>query len=129
MRKQKEEEEKLRKQKEEEEKAEALRKQKEEEEARERKIIEALKSGAKIKNLLEKYKGQIIGINYDDPKTTKEAKLISAGEDYFSIFLAETGLLYSYPLKNIISVVEGLDGVGDDVEKKSNFSMAIHVYH
>ena len=136
LRKQKEDEERaeaLRKQKEEE-KAEALRKQKEEEERELQKRIEditnVLKPKPKIKDLLKKYEGQTIGINYDSPTEIKGANLVKVGDDLFSILILDDELMKSYPLKNIMSIIEGVNGVSaGNMEEKSPFSIIIQVYH
>ena len=124
----------LRKQKEEEEKAEALRKQKEEEERELQKRIEditnVLKPKPKIKDLLKKYEGQTIGINYDSPTEIKGANLVKVGDDLFSILILDDELMKSYPLKNIMSIIEGVNGVSArNMEEKSQFSIIIQVYH
>ncbi len=135
--KQKEEEEKagaLRKQKEEEEKAEALRKQKEEEEKRKLQkrvedITKQLKPKSKIREILKKYEGQDIGINYDSAAVIKGANLVKVGDDIFSIVIIDDELMKSYPLRSIISVIEGVNGVSSgDKEEKSTFSIIIQVY-
>jgi len=137
LRKQKEDEERaeaLRKQKEDEERAEALRKQKEEEERELQKRIEditnVLKPKPKIKDLLKKYEGQTIGINYDSPTEIKGANLVKVGDDLFSILILDDELMKSYPLKNIMSIIEGVNGVSaGNMEEKSPFSIIIQVYH
>ena len=137
LRKQEEEEkakaEALRRKKEEEEaEAEALRKQNEEEELLKRKeeIIHILKPKTKMKDLLKKYEGQTIGINYDNSSKINDANLVKVGDDIFSILIMDNGLMKSYPLRNIMSVTEGVDGVRvDNVEGKPPFSIIIHIYH
>jgi len=143
LRKEKEEQERaeaLTKQKEEEGKAEALRKQKEEQEKeelekeelekRKQKLIKDLRANPKIKDLLRKYEERDIGINYDNPKEIKEAHLIKVNDEYFSIFLVDQGLIYSYPLRNIISVVEKVGSAkNDDHSEKLKFPLIVQVYH
>ncbi|MBW2608125.1 MAG: hypothetical protein JRD05_10880 [Deltaproteobacteria bacterium] len=138
LRKQKEEEAKaeaLSKQKEEEEKAEASSKQKEEEEKRKLQkrvedITRQLKPKPKIRELLKKYEGQTVGINYDSTTEIKGANLVKVGDDIFSIVIIDDELMKSYPLRNIISVIEGVNGVSSgDKEEKSTFSIIIQVYH
>ncbi|MCD6297643.1 MAG: hypothetical protein J7M30_10865 [Deltaproteobacteria bacterium] len=138
LRKKKEEEEKaedLKKKKEEEEKAEALRKQKEEEEKRELQkkiedIAKQLKPKPKIREILRKYEGQTVGINYDSPTEIKGANLVKVGEDIFSIVIIDDELMKSYPLRNVISVIEGVNGVSyGDKEEKSTFPVIIQVKH
>ena len=136
--KKKEEEERaeaLRRQKEEEEQAEALRRQKEEEEkkALQKKIEDitnVLKPKAKIKDLLKKYEGQTVGINHDNPTEIKGADLIKVGDDLFSILLADEKLIKSYPLRTIISIIEGVNGVSNaNMEENSKFSIVILVHY
>ena len=126
------------KQQEEEAKAEALRKQKEEKIEEEKKdlqkkaddIINVLKPKTKIKDLLKKYEGQTIGINYDSSTEIKCANLVKAGDDLFSILIMDDELMKSYPLRTIMSIIEGVDGVSTDtMEGKSPFSIVIQVYH
>jgi len=137
LRKQKEEEERaqaLRK-KEEEERAEDLRRQKEEEEKKEfqkrvEDITKVLKPRPKIKDLLKKYEGQAIGINYNSPSEIKSADLIKIGEDFFSILITDDKLIKSYPLINIMSVIEKVNGVSPgNMEEKAEISFVIQVYH
>ena len=89
-----------------------------------------LKPRPKIKDLLKKYEGQAIGINYNSPSEIKSADLIKVGEDFFSIFITDDKLIKSYPLINIMSVIEKVNGVspGNMVEK-AEFSFVIQVYH
>jgi len=138
LRRQKEEEERaedLRRQKEEEEQAEALRRQKEEEEKKEfqkrvEDITKVLKPRPKIKDLLKKYEGQAIGINYNSPSEIKSADLIKVGEDFFSIFITDDKLIKSYPLINIMSVIEKVNRVSPgNMEEKAEISFVIQVYH
>jgi hypothetical protein len=79
--------------------------------------------------LLKKYEGQIVGINHDETGEMKGATLAQVGEDHFTVIVPENKLVYTFPLANILSIVEGLDGVetGDD-EGKRTFPALIHVY-
>ena len=136
IRKQKEEEaraEALRKQKEVEARTEALRKQEEEEAKKHQKriddIIDELKPKNKIKDLLKKYEGEMIGINYDNPSEISGANLVKVGDDIFSIII-DNDLIKSFPLRNIMSITEGKNGISiDKMEGKSHFSIIIEVYH
>ena len=150
LRKQKEEEakaEELRKQKEEEEakaealrkqeqeaKAEALRKQQEEEakelQKRINDIIDVLKPKMKIKDILKKYEEETIGINYDSSTEFKGANLVKVGDDIFSILIMDKKLMKSFPLRNIMSITEGVNGVSiDNMEGRPPFPIIIEVYH
>jgi len=137
LRKQKEEEEAkaeaLRKQ-EQEAKAEALRKQQEEEakelQKRINDIIDVLKPKMKIKDILKKYEEETIGINYDSSTEFKGANLVKVGDDIFSILIMDKKLMKSFPLRNIMSITEGVNGVSiDNMEGRPPFPIIIEVYH
>ncbi len=93
------------------------------------KIVRSLEAKTKMQSLLEKYKGQAIGINYDNSAEIREAQLVEANGEFFSVFVKDKKLLYSYPLKTILTVIEGEDGVeAGDSEKKGKFNVVIKVY-
>ncbi|MBT8373040.1 MAG: hypothetical protein KJO34_18895, partial [Deltaproteobacteria bacterium] len=87
-----------------------------------------LEAKTKIVGLLNRYEGKAIGINYDNSAEIKEAKFVAANEEFFSVFVKEKELHYSYPLKTILTVVEGKDGVGgSDPQQKVKFNAVIKV--
>jgi hypothetical protein len=90
---------------------------------------EGLNMHAKLLGLLKRYKGKAIGINYDNSAEIKEAELIEANEEFFSVMVKDKKLQYSYPLKSILTIIEGQEGVetGQD-EKKIKFDAVIKVY-
>ena len=83
----------------------------------------------KLLGLLKRYKGKAIGINYDNSTEIKEAELIEANEEFFSVMVKDKKLQYSYPLKSILTIIEGQEGVetGQD-DKRSKFDAVIKVY-
>jgi hypothetical protein len=88
-----------------------------------------LESNLKIMGLLKKYEGKTIGINYDNSAEIKEAELVEANNEFFSVAVKDKKLQYSYPLQTLLSLVEGEDGVEDEEsESKAKFSAAIKVY-
>jgi hypothetical protein len=89
----------------------------------------SLSNQAKLLGLLKKYKGKAIGINYDNSSEIKAAELVDANEEFFSVMVKDKKLQYSYPLKNILTIVEGQEGVetGED-DKKLKFDAVIKVY-
>jgi hypothetical protein len=116
-------------------KADALKKQKAAQ-ARAEESVEYVEVAAggqsnhvKLLRLLKRYKGKAIGINYDNSAEIKEAELIEANEEFFSIMVKEKKVQYSYPLKTILTIVEGEQGVetGED-GKKAKFDAVIKVY-
>ncbi len=84
---------------------------------------------AKLLSLLKRYKGKAIGINYDNSAEIKEAELVEANEEFFSVMVKDKNLQYSYPLKTILSIVEGQEGVeAGDEDQKTKFDAVIKVY-
>jgi hypothetical protein len=97
-------------------------------------ILPAASKGAvgnheKLLSLLKRYKGKAIGINYDNSAEIKEAELVDANEEFFSVMVKDKKLQYSYPLKTILTIVEGQEGVetGDE-DQKTKFDAVIKVY-
>jgi hypothetical protein len=68
-------------------------------------------SGVKTVELLKKYEGQAIGINYDNSADIREAELAQVNSDYFTVIVKEKNLRFTFPLRTLLSVVEGEDGV------------------
>jgi hypothetical protein len=85
------------------------------------------KSG--MQALLKKYEGQAIGINYDNSAEIREALLEKTNDEYFSVFVKDKQLHYSYPLKTILTVIEGKDGVETGSSKPyQKFNAVVKVY-
>ncbi len=83
----------------------------------------------KLLGLLKRYKGKAIGINYDNSVEIKEAELVEANEEFFSVMVKEKKAQYSYPLKTILTIVEGEHGVETgEGGKKARFDAVIKVY-
>jgi hypothetical protein len=85
----------------------------------------------KLLGLLKRYKGKAIGINYDNSSEIKEAELVEANEEFFSVMVKEKKVQYSYPLKTILTIVEGEQGVETETRKdhqKAKFDAVIKVY-
>jgi hypothetical protein len=60
-------------------------------------IGKGLESNLKIMGLLKKYEGKTIGINYDNSAEIKEAELVEANDEFFSVAVKDKKLQYSYP--------------------------------
>ena len=65
----------------------------------------------RMMELLKKYEGKAIGINYDNSAEIREAELVEANQEYFRISVAAQKLFYNFPLQTVLTVVEGEDGV------------------
>ena len=114
----------------EEEKTEALRKEREDKQKRTETILKTLVPKPNFEELLKKYEGEEIGINYDDPAEIKKAQLAKVNADHFSVLVMENELLYSYPLGNILSIVEAANGVPVDISgETANYPIVVRVLH
>ena len=83
----------------------------------------------RLLGLLKRYKGKAIGINYDNSSEIREAELVEANEEFFSVRVKDKKLQYSYPLKTILTIVEGQEGVETgEGDKKAKFDAVIKVY-
>jgi hypothetical protein len=88
-----------------------------------------LDPSAKMLGLLKKYEGQAIGINYDNSAAIKEAHLVEANDEFFSVFVKDKELNYNHPLKTILTIIEGQDGVETgESEQKEKFKAVVKVY-
>jgi len=92
-------------------------------------IISGLESNTKTLGLLKKYEGQSIGINYDNSADIREAELVEVNNEFFSVHVESKEMKYSYPLKTLLTVIEGNDGVEiGETEPKARFNAVIKVY-
>jgi hypothetical protein len=79
--------------------------------------------------LLKKYEGHHIGINYDHSADIHAAQLISTDHDLFSVMIEEKGLMYSYPVSTILSVAEEVAGANfQNGAQKPKFPAIVRVY-
>lgn len=85
---------------------------------------------ASIKKLLKPYVGESVGINYDVPTVVKAVKLLSVNEDYISVHVEDEETVFSYPLRNILSIAENIEGITTGGAKNTaTFLMIIKVSH
>jgi len=92
-------------------------------------ITGSVEVSSRMQDLLKKYEGQAIGINYDNSTEIKEALLEDANSEYFSVFVRDKKLHYNYPLKTILTVIEGQDGVDTGTSKQpTKFKAVVKVY-
>jgi hypothetical protein len=92
-------------------------------------VIQSMEANTKMLGLLKKYEGQAIGINYDNSAEIKEAELVEANDEFFSVFVKDQELNYSHPLKTILTIIEGPDGVDTgNPEQKEKFKAVVKVY-
>lgn len=83
----------------------------------------------RLLGLLKRYKGKAIGINYDNSSEIREAELVDANEEFFSVRVKDKKLQYSYPLKTILTIVEGREGVETgEGDQKAKFDAVIKVF-
>jgi len=104
---------------------------KEQEEAlRLEKLNNLLKPKSSIKKLLKPYIGETVGMNYDVPNLIKTVKLLSVNEDFISVHVEDDETVFSYPLRNLLSIAENIEGITTGGAKnKATFPMIIKVSH
>jgi len=91
--------------------------------------VKSLEPRFKIMRLLKKYEGKTIGINYDNSAEIKEAELVEANDEFFSVMVKDKKLQYSYPLQTLLSLIEGEDGVKtEEAEPRAKFDAVIKIY-
>jgi hypothetical protein len=89
----------------------------------------SMKRYERLLGLLKRYKGKAIGINYDNSSEIREAELIEANEEFFSVKVKDKKLQFSYPLKTILTIIEGQEGVETgEGDNKAKFDAVIKVY-
>ena len=55
--------------------------------------------------------------------------LVEANDEFFSVFVKDQKLNYSHPLKTILTIIEGQDGVeAGTAEQKAKFKAVVKVY-
>jgi hypothetical protein len=92
-------------------------------------MAQSMGANTKMMGLLKKYEGQAIGINYDNSADIKEAELVEANDEFFSVFVKDQKLNYSHPLKTILTIIEGQDGVETGTAaQKAKFKVVVKVY-
>ena len=92
-------------------------------------MAQSMEANTKMMGLLKKYEGQAIGINYDNSADFKEAELVEANDEFFSVFVKDQKLNYSHPLKTILTIIEGQDGVETGTAaQKAKFKAVVKVY-
>ena len=111
-------------------KAEALEKERQDAKKRTETILKTVLPKPTMKELLKKYEGEAVGINFDDPAEIKSARLAKVNEDHFSIMVPENELVHSYPYSHIVSIVEGEAGVPIDASDGTpTYPVVIRVFH
>ena len=94
-------------------------------EAAKPKLDTGMAAGTGMPGILEKYKGRVIGINYDNSADIKEAQLVEANAEYFSVFVKDQKLRFSYPINAVLTVIESKDGVDIRGSKQSKKYIAV----
>jgi len=86
-------------------------------------------AGTGMPSILEKYKGRVVGINYDNSAEIREAQLVEANAEYFSVFVKDQKLRFSYPINSVLTVIESKDGVDiRGLKQSKKFIAVIKVY-
>jgi len=89
----------------------------------------ALKIKPTLKELLKKYDGDLIGINYAEPGEIKPAKLIKISEDHFSVYVTEGKIIHSFPYRGILAITERIEEPSGEGGGRPNFEIIVKVLH
>ena len=92
-------------------------------------MVQSMEANTQLLGLLKKYEGQTIGINYDNSADIKVAELVATNAEFFSVFVKDQELTYCHPLKTVLTVIEGKDGVeSGNPEQTPKFNAVVKVY-
>jgi len=92
-------------------------------------MVQSMEANTQLLGLLKKYEGQTIGINYDNSADIKAAELVATNAEFFSVFVKDQELTYCHPLKTVLTVIEGKDGVeSGNPEQTPKFNAVVKVY-
>ncbi len=75
-----------------------------------RKLKKSMATKRDLKDIIRDYEGQSIAINYYESTEVQEAELIFVNNLFFSAYIKNQNLLYSFPLHTIISIAEKIEG-------------------
>lgn len=84
-----------------------------------------------MKNILQKFIDQEIGINLERPLRIDSATLLAVYDDWFSVADNDRGYTHHFPFHSIVQVIEhpkGID-VGGLFEHKKHFNLVIKIAH
>jgi hypothetical protein len=82
-----------------------------------------------MNELLQKYIGQNIGINFREFTKYEFAKLIKVETDYFTVENTETNISYNYSFNWVLSVIESDGKLSTGFFSRKKFPVCIEVYH
>ena len=84
-----------------------------------------------MKNILEKYIQQELGINIERPLRIDSVRLKAVHDNYFSVVDGNKGYTHHFSYNSIIQIIEHPDGidVGGLFEHKKHFNLVIKVGH
>lgn len=84
-----------------------------------------------MKNILEKFLNQEIGINLERPLRIDSATLISVDDGWISVADNDRGYTHHFPFHSIIQIIEHPNGieVGGLFEHKKHFNLVIKIAH
>ena len=82
-----------------------------------------------FRDLLSKYQNHAIGINSKEPKAFAAAELIALHDEFFSIFVRESGLTIHFPYRRIVQVLEAESGVSMGTIFTKEYPVVVEVLH
>ena len=81
-----------------------------------------------MREILQKYRGQSIGINLDKVTQPRAAQLMEVGDDYFTIWAPSRNIAYHFPFAYILSIAESGPG-GKFRYDRTDVPLSVTVYH
>jgi hypothetical protein len=82
-----------------------------------------------MRDILKKYVGQTIGINFKQPKGYEYAELVEVSDDHLSVKDPETGITFHFPLRWIMNIVESEAGLSLGTFSKKDYPVLVEVFH
>ncbi len=84
-----------------------------------------------MKNILDNYLNQEIGINIERPLRIDSTTLIGVSENYFTVVDENKGYKHHFSYHSVVQIIEHHEGidVGGLFEHKKHFNLVIKVGH
>ncbi len=84
-----------------------------------------------MKDLIQRYVGQLIGANVVKPHSVEPVTIIAARDEYFTVKSDASDDLYHLPYLNIVKVIENEKGITikELFHRKHTYTLVIKVGH
>lgn len=85
-----------------------------------------------MKDILQRYVGQNIGINFKEVKEFDTVQLLKVTEEYFTVQVPKSQIMRSYPYAWVLSITEADGGLSSGSTfwmNKKSFPVCVEVFH